>query len=299
MNKLNTDHSQCHEANTGDKVVSVQKFSAPVFVHSRHNHLSKLLTVQLCEDQLNDLWLRGSYLNSLQAAIDWTSTEWREYFLLHGLERDIRSHGPRIHANTFRRLWTRIAFSQGEVLNIAALAKDLGVSVRTISRYLDIFDGLKLVRILQPWNENVGKRLVKSPKVFVRDSGLMHALIGINSIECLLNHSIFSRSWEGFCLETLISVAPKNTEPYFYKTSVGTKIDLVLRFPNKEVWAFEIKRNFVPKASRGFHTGAEDIKANRKILIYLGEQKFIEKDDLHTMSLPRAIFDVQSQAATA
>jgi predicted AAA+ superfamily ATPase len=299
MNKFNTDHVQCHDTRLDDTTRSLLTCPSPVSSRLGRYDLSHLLTDQVGEDELNDIWLWGSFLKDLQVEKRCTHADWIESFQQICRERDILSLGPRVHVMTLRRLWIAIAYSQGAGLKVAALAKDLGLSVRTISRLIDIFVDLDLVRLLQPWRENVGKRLVKSPKVFVRDSGLVHALLGIESKDVLLGHSVVSRSWEGFCLETLFSAAPKNTEAFFYRTSAGTQIDLVLRFPNKDVWAFEIKRTTVAKASRGLHTGAEDIKANRKILIYLGEPTFIAEDDLRAISLAKGIFAVRRQAVTA
>jgi len=299
MNKFNTDHIKCQETRLADTTRSLQTCPTPVSSRLGCYDLSHLLTDQVGEDELNDIWLWGSFLEDTQIEKHCTNAEWIESFLLICLERDILSFGPRIHVTSMRRLWMTIAYSQGTGLKVAALAKALGLSVRKISRYIDIFVDLDLVRLLQPWRENVGKRLVKSPKVFVRDSGLVHALLGIASRDDLLDHSVLRRSWEGFCLETLISAAPKNTEAFFYRTSAGTQLDLVLRFPNKDVWAFEIKRTTVAKASRGLHTGAKDIKANRKILIYLGEPTFIVEDDLLAMPLVKGIVAVRRQAVTA
>ena len=144
-------------------------------------------------------------------------------------------------------------------------------------------------RRLQPWHENVGKRLVKSPKVYVRDSGIVHALLSIDTIEALLGHPVVGGSWEGFCIEALLAAAPDGTEPYFYRTSAGAELDLVLRLPDGNIWAIEIKRTTAPKVSRGCHTGAEDIKANRKVLIYAGERDVPVAEDVRAMPLEHGI----------
>ena len=214
--------------------------------------------------------------------------DWRLDFLRTYLERDIPALGPRIPATTLRRFWTMLAHVQGGLLNAAALAEGLGVSGQTIGRYLDLLVDLMLVRRLQPWHENVGKRLVKSPKVYVRDSGVVHALLGLGRTESLLGHPVVGGSWEGFCIEALLAAAPAGTEPYFYRTSAGAELDLVLRLPAGDIWAIEIKRTTAPKVSRGFHTSAEDIKANRKFLVYAGQQDVPVAKDIRALPLDQA-----------
>lgn len=261
----------------------------------RYIEMPPLLLDEVGAGVLSDLWLRGGFPDSFQAQNDRASMEWREDFLRTYLERDIPALGPRIPATTLRRFWTMLAHAQGGLLNAAALAEGLGVSGQTIGRYLDLLVDLMLVRRLQPWHENVGKRLVKSPKVFVRDSGLVHALLGLGSLESLLGHPVVGGSWEGFCLETLIAAAPYGTEPYFYRTSAGAEIDLVLRFPTGEIWAIEIKRTTAPKVTRGFHTGAQDITANRKVLVYAGEREVPAGEGLRAMPLAAAICLLREQ----
>lgn len=255
----------------------------------RYIEMPPLLLDEVGEDRMNDLWLRGGFPDSFQADSDQNSLAWREDFLRTYLERDIPALGPRIPAATLRRFWTILAHAQGGLLNASALAEGLGVSGQTVGRYLDLLVDLMLVRRLQPWHENAGKRLVKSPKVFVRDSGLVHALLGLGSMESLLGHPVVGGSWEGFCIETLIAAAPVATEPYFYRTAAGAELDLVLRLPGDAIWAIEIKRTTAPKVSRGFHLAVDDIKADRKILVYAGEREVPAGDGLRAMTLATAV----------
>lgn len=255
----------------------------------RYVEMPPLQPDEVGADQLNLLWLRGGFPDSFQAASDRASMDWRLDFLRTYLERDIPALGPRIPAATLRRFWTMLAHVQGGLLNAAALAEGLGVSGQTVGRYLDLLVDLMLVRRLQPWHENVGKRLVKSPKVYVRDSGIVHALLGIGTTEGLLGHPVVGGSWEGFCIEALLAAAPLGTEPYFYRTSAGAELDLVLRLPSGDIWAVEIKRTTAPKVSRGFHTGAEDIGANRKLLVYAGEHEVPVAKDIRALPLAHAI----------
>lgn len=255
----------------------------------RYIEMPPLLLDEVGRERLNDLWLRGGFPDSFQAENGSASMDWREDFLRTYLERDIPALGPRIPATTLRRFWTMLAHAQGGLLNAAALAEGLGVSGQTVGRYLDLLVDLMLVRRLQPWHENVGKRLVKSPKVFVRDSGLVHALLGLGSMESLLGHPVVGGSWEGLCIETLIACAPTGTEPYFYRTAAGAELDLVLRLPGNETWAIEIKRTTTPKVSRGFHLAVEDIGADRKLLVYAGEHEVPASNGLRAVPLARAI----------
>lgn len=251
----------------------------------RYIEMPPLLLDEVGTDRLNDLWLRGGFPDSFQADTNKTSLDWRKDFLRTYLERDIPALGPRIPANTLRRFWTMLAHAQGGLLNAAALAEGLGISGQTVGRYLDLLVDLMLVRRLQPWHENVGKRLVKSPKVFVRDSGLVHALLGLETFEDLLGHPVVGGSWEGFCLEALIAAAPAGTEPFFYRTSAGAEVDLVLRLPGGGTWAIEVKRTTTPKVSRGFHLAVADIKADQGVLAYAGEHDIPVAQGIRAMPL--------------
>lgn len=255
----------------------------------RYIEMPPLLLDEVGPDRMNDLWLRGGFPDSLQADSDQNSLAWREDFLRTYLERDIPALGPRIPAATLRRFWTMLAHAQGGLLNASALAEGLGVSGQTVGRYLDLLVDLMLVRRLQPWHENAGKRVVKSPKVFVRDSGLVHALLGLGSLESVLGHPVVGGSWEGFSIETLIAAAPVGTEHFFYRTAAGAELDLVLRLPGNAIWAIEIKRTTTPKVSRGFHLSVDDIKADRKILVYAGEREVPAGDGLRVMPLATAV----------
>lgn len=255
----------------------------------RYIEMPPLQLTEVGADQLNALWLRGGFPDSFMASSDQASMDWRLDFLRTYLERDIPALGPRIPAATLRRFWTMLAHVQGGLLNAAALAEGLGVSGQTIGRYLDLLVDLMLVRRLQPWHENVGKRLVKSPKVYVRDSGVVHALLSIGTIEGLLGHPVVGGSWEGLCIEALLAAAPTGTEPFFYRTSAGAELDLVLRLPGGDIWAVEIKRTTAPKVSRGFYVGAEDIKASRKMLIYAGEHDVPVAEGVRAVPLEQGI----------
>lgn len=225
-------------------------------------------------DDLDLLWLRGGFPDSYLARSDAASMRWRHNLIRTYLERDIPQLGPRIAAETLRRFWTMLAHVQSGLLNASTLARGLGVDGKTIGHYLDLLVDLLLVRRLEPWSGNVGKRLVKSPKISIRDSGITHALLGIGDREVLLGHPVAGGSFESFVIENAIAVAPDGTRASFYRTSAGAECDLVLELPGGEVWALEIKRSTAPKARRGFWHAVEDVAATRRLLIYPGQDRY-------------------------
>jgi len=222
----------------------------------------------------DQLWVRGGFPDSFLAASDEASAIWRENFIRTYLERDIPQLGPRIPAETLRRFWSMLAHSQSGMLNAAQVARGLGVDGKTVARYLDLMVDLLLVRRLQPLHANVGKRLVKSPKVYVRDSGIVHTLLSLDSREAVLGHPVVGGSWEGFVVENLLNVAPARTDAWFYRTAAGAEIDLVLQLPGKGLWAIEIKRGLAPGLARGFHHAREDLKPERAFVVYAGEERY-------------------------
>ena len=235
---------------------------------------------------LDRLWLRGGFPESFLAPSNARSLRWRQDFIRAYLERDIPQFGPRIAAQTLRRFWAMLAHHQGGMLNVAQLARNLGVDVKTASAYTDLLTDLLLVRRLPSWHANVGKRLVKSPKVYVRDSGLVHALLAIGDKETLLSHPVVGASWEGFVIENLLAVVPEGVQGHFYRTSGGAEIDLVLSFPDGGLWAVEIKRSLSPRLERGFHAACADISPVRRFVVYPGDDTYSAGDDTQVVSLP-------------
>ena len=223
---------------------------------------------------LNTLWLRGGFPRSFLAPTNDQSLVWRRDFIRTYLERDIPQLGSRISAETLRRFWIMLAHTQSQILNAANLARSLGVDGKTIASYLDLLVDLLLVRRLPAWHRNVGKRLVKAPKVYVRDTGIAHALLGIRDHEALLSHPVAGQTWESFVIEALISAAPEGTEAHYYRTATGNEIDLVLTLPGGELWAIEIKRGSAPKVERGFHLASADLKPQKCFVVYPGHDRF-------------------------
>lgn len=220
------------------------------------------------------LWLRGGFPMSYLASDDAASLAWRRDFIRTYLERDVAAFGPRIPATALERLWTMLAHRQGQLFNASALAHALDVSPQSVTRYVDLLVDLLLVRRLAPYVANVGKRLVKSPKVYVRDSGLVHALLGIPTLQALAGHPVVGQSWEGFVIETLVSAIPWPATAWFYRTSGGAEIDLVVEFASRETWAVEIKRSLTPRVTRGFHTACADLRPARAFVVYAGDERF-------------------------
>ena len=217
------------------------------------------------------------------ASNDAASRTWREVFITTYLEKDIPALGPRIPATTLRRLWTMLAHNQGELLDQAKLASALAISGQTVGRYIDLLSDLMLVRRLPAWSGNVGKRLVRSPKVHVRDSGFVHALLGLQDIDAVLSHPVAGSSWEGFVVEQLINAAP-GAQASFYRTSNGAEVDLVLAFRNSQTWVIEIKRSSAPSVSKGFYTAANDLRASRKLLVAPVGRSYPMKEGIDVMS---------------
>lgn len=233
---------------------------------------------------LNALWMRGGFPDAFLAATDQSSHRWRRDFITTYLQRDIPDLGPAIATETLRRFWTMLAHVSGGLLNRSTLARSLDVNASTISRYLDLMVDLLLVRRLQPWHGNLGKRLVKSPKIYLRDTGILHALLAIDSREQLLGHPKIGDSFESFAIEQLLSVLPSDTSSMFYRTAAGAEIDLVLEF-GLERWAIEIKHSSKPTPARGFFEGCKDINATRKIVVYPGSDTYSIKNDVQVMPI--------------
>lgn len=242
---------------------------------------------EICNDDgpsanMHALWVRGGFPLAWLAGDDAASLLWREVFITTYLERDIPTLGPKIPATTLRRLWTMLAHNQGELLDQSKLASALAISGQTVGRYIDLLCDLMLVRRLPAWSGNVGKRLIRAPKVYVRDSGIVHALLGLQHLDSVLAHPVAGSSWEGFVMEQLISAAP-NAQASFYRTSNGAEVDLVLEFRGGQTWVIEIKRSSAPTVSKGFYVAATDIQATRKLLVAPVEQAYPMKEGVEVM----------------
>lgn len=236
-------------------------------------------------DKLTHLWVRGGFPESLLAKDDKNSLQWRKDFIKTYLERDIPQLGPRIPAQTLERLWIMLAHSQGTNVNASKLSGALETSHTSVGRYIDLLADLLLIRKLKPYTANIKKRLVKSPKIYVRDSGITHALLNIGNYNDLLGHPVVGKSWEGFVIENIMSILPQGAEAFYYRTAGGAEIDLLIQIDGKEFWAIEIKRSISAGLERGFHEACEDINPARKFVIHAKEDTFPMKDDIQAISL--------------
>ncbi|MDE3010914.1 MAG: ATP-binding protein [Pseudomonadota bacterium] len=251
-----------------------------------HLELAPIDVLEAGPERAQHVWLRGGFPDSLLAPDDAQSLRWRQDFIRTYLERDIPQFGPRIPAETLRRFWTMLAHQQGGLLNAADLARGLGVDGKTVARYLDLLVELLLVRRLPPWHANAGKRLVKSPRVLLRDSGILHALLGIRTHEDLLAHPVLGGSWEGHVIENLIGAAPQGTASWFYRSAAGAEIDLLLEIPGVGLWAIEVKRSLSPKLARGFHAACEDLQPTARWVVYPGTERYPAGAGIEVVSLP-------------
>jgi uncharacterized protein len=245
---------------------------------------------------LNALWLRGGFPDSYLAQSDAQSLLWRTDFIRTYLERDVRHYGLQIAAEPLALFWRMIANDQGELFNGQRYARSLGVSGPTIARYLDIFQNLLLFRALRPWHANLGKRLVKSHRVYVRDSGLLHAILGLGTINDLRGHGVAGKSWEGFVIEALIAASGPFARHWFYRTAAGAEADLVIEFSAGRIWSFEIKLSTAPTAGKGFHHACDDVKATKRILVHRGEHAFPMRGGIEALPLTDAIAAVSEES---
>lgn len=236
--------------------------------------MQPLNILEVPADEHNRLWVRGGFPDSYLAPKDETSAQWRDDFIRTYLERDIPMLGGNFAAETLRRFWTMLAHSQGGLLNASEFGRSLGVSHKTVATYLDLLVDLLLVRRLEPWHNNGPKRPVKAPRIYVRDSGLVHNLLGLDELESILGHPVAGASWEGFVIEMLMGAAPDRAKCHFYRTAAGAEIDLLLTLPRDKRWAVEIKRSLQPKLERGFHQACEDLSPDRQIVVYPGDETF-------------------------
>ncbi|MYG10524.1 MAG: DUF4143 domain-containing protein, partial [Rhodobacteraceae bacterium] len=233
------------------------------------------------------LWMRGGFPDSYLAEDNEMFIDWLENLIKTYLERDIPQLGFQIPATRLRRLWTMLAHLQGETVNYSKLATNLEIDSKTVSNYIDILTDLLLVRRIEPWHVNVKKRLIKSPRFYVRDSGVLHRLLGIDSYNMLLSNPILGKSWEGFVIENIHSVIPSFAETYFYRTAAGAEVDLVIKMPNSEIWAVEIKFGVAPKLGKHFSQTCNDVGATHKFVVYGGDDEFPIGDNIRMISLPK------------
>lgn len=245
---------------------------------------------ELSRPDLNRLWLRGGFPRSFLARTEAASTAWREDFIRTFLERDLAQLGVQVPSGTMRRFWTMTAHYSGGIWNSSAIGRSLGEAHTTVKRHLDALSGALVVRVLEPWFENVGKRLVKSPKVYIRDSGLLHTLLGVGDRRQLEGHPVVGGSWEGFVIEQLLAHLPK-AKAYFWRTQAGAELDLLL-FLNGRRIGIEIKRSDAPKMSPSIGSALEDLALHRLLVVYPGSVRYALRPKVEVMSLAQCVAEL-------
>jgi predicted AAA+ superfamily ATPase len=232
----------------------------------------ELSPLQLLEIQQSDVvlslhWERGGYPDSYLAADLEQSLQWREDFITSYIERYLPMQGITASPIVLRRFCTMLAHQQGATINLARIAGSLGIDGKTARRYLDLLEGLYLVRSLPPWTRNAGKRLVKSAKVYWRDSGILHALAGLQNLEQVLGHPLCGASWEGYCMEQILNILPKGARASHYRTHAGAEVDLVIELADGEVVVVEIKRTLSPKLTPGLIESMATLGSKRGFMV--------------------------------
>lgn len=229
------------------------------------------------------LWIRGSFPLAYLAETDAACTLWMESFARTFLERDVRGLGSRVSPEALGRFWTMLAHLHSQTWNASALGRSMGVGVNAVNRYRDLLAGTFMIRVLQPWFENVGKRVVKAPKVYLRDSGVLHHLLGLESMDELVRHPVYGPSWEGFALEqTLAAFGPR--QAYFWRTHRGAELDLMLLRGGRR-WGFEFKCADAPRTTRSMHTVSTDLGLDHLWVVYPGDLEYTMTEKITAIPL--------------
>jgi uncharacterized protein len=239
------------------------------------------------------LWLRGGFPESFTCATDEDSFEWRLDFMRLLLERDLPQFGVQIPALTLQRFWRMVANSHSQLTNMSQLASSMGISVPTVGRYLDLLEAARMLRRLQPMHINLNKRLVKTPKTYLRDSGLLHALLGIKTTDDLLSHPMMGYSWEGFVLEHISQLAPRDSEMMFYRTAAGAEMDVVVQHGSKTI-CFEIKSSSAPKVTQGFYNAMQDLKPSATFIVGQVDRRYAFSEQVEVIALTDIASALQS-----
>ena len=245
---------------------------------------------ELEDSEPNRLWLRGGFPRSFLARTEAASTAWREDFIRTFLERDLAQLGVQVPSGTMRRFWTMTAHYSGGIWNGSEIGRSLGEAHTTVKRHLDALSGALVVRVLEPWYANVGKRLVKSPKVYIRDSGLLHTLLGIGERPQLEGHPVVGGSWEGFVIEQLLAHLPK-ANAYYWRTQAGAELDLLLFLKGRRI-GIEIKRADAPKMTPSMGSALEDLELHRLLVVYPGSTRYTLRSKVEVMSLAQCVAEL-------
>jgi predicted AAA+ superfamily ATPase len=274
--------------------VLLQKTSDSLAGRICYLDIGGLNVLEIGSSNLNQLWVRGGFPDSYLASSDKQSFTWRENIIRTYLERELPILGYNISAATMGRFLGMLAHTQGELFNATRIAASLGVSTPTVLRYLDILVDLFLVRVLRPWHHNQGKRLIKTPKVYIRDSGLLHCLLHIKNLGEVLMHPVAGGSWEGFVLENIMSIIGNRSQLWFYRTSAGAEMDVVIEHGSKRI-GIEIKRSLTPSLTKGGHHSQEDLNLDLTYIVYPGNDTYFINDKTCVTSIIDLIKELNFQ----
>jgi len=251
-----------------------------------YHELAPFVEEEVGSEQRDSLWLRGGFPMSLLAETEDVSMQWREDFIMTYLQRDLSAMGYdiRVPAMTLRRLWQMLAHCHGQLLNLSLLATNLELSRQSLRKYLDILQETFMIRLLQPFHVNLKKRLVKTAKIYVRDSGILHALLGIRNWADLLGHAAVGNSWEGFCLEQVLCHLPRHWDAFFYRTQAKAEIDMVLqRGYGSPPILVAFKHSQAPKLTKGFWTSKDDLHPQACYVLYPGKHAYPLAEDVEVL----------------
>ncbi|MEN9671078.1 MAG: hypothetical protein RL018_1355 [Pseudomonadota bacterium] len=235
-------------------------------------------------EDIQNLWLRGGFPNSLLAPNNVASWDWREALIRHFLNADLPALGIRVEPGVMHRFWRMVAHLHGQLFNASGIAASLGISAPSVTRYLDNLCDTLMLRRIEPYHANLGKRLVKSPKVYVRDSGLLHHLLGIQEVNDLLGHPSTGASWEGFVMEQIANLLPSGATLNFYRTTAGAEMDAVVELGTKRV-GFEIKFSSAPAVTKGFWQAREDLRLNDTYVVAPVREGWPMRDGVRVISV--------------
>jgi predicted AAA+ superfamily ATPase len=257
----------------------LQKSSESLAGRIRYLDLTPFTTSELYQAEgdpfdLEKKWLRGGFPDSYLASSNQDSWLWRSDFISTYMERDLPSMGVNIAPPILKRFWKMLAYYNGNQINHSELGRSLELSHTTIKSHLDVLTDFYMVRQLSPWSGIIKKRLVKTPKIYLRDSGILHSLLGLSNIEAILSHPAMGASWEGFVIESILNILNNQWTYSYYRTATQIEIDLVLQTPQQEVWAIEIKKSTAPKLGRGFFEACNDIKATHKFIVNANNESY-------------------------
>jgi predicted AAA+ superfamily ATPase len=234
---------------------------------------------------IDKIWFRGGFPDSFLALNERESWQWRFDFVTTYLERDLPMMGVTIAPNQLKRLWTMLAHYNGSILNLSELGRNLELSHNTIKSYIDTLSEFYMLRLIPSWSGNLKKRLIKAPKIYFRDTGILHQLLNVTNMEVLLSHPAIGASWESFVIENICTVIDSRWQVSHYRSATQVEVDLILQTPSNEIWAIEIKRSSAPKISRGFYEACKDIKAIKQFVVVPESETYLLKGGAEVIGL--------------